>query len=76
VNAPRNAYKPWSDSGLRKLVCLFDAGRNLTELAEEFGRTENAIVNRLEKLNLITVCYPRVFRKDSAWHVFDNPEET
>jgi hypothetical protein len=46
---PANAGKLWNDEEDRRLLAGFDAGRALTQLAEEHGRTPAGIQARLEK---------------------------
>lgn len=49
-----NAGKAWSDADDEELVRLFTAGNKVDDLALLFGRTNNAIRQRLERLGLIS----------------------
>jgi hypothetical protein len=48
-----NAFEPWTEEDEKTLTERFRAGRSFEEIASEFGRNENAIRKRLEKLGLI-----------------------
>ena len=50
---PENAGKPWDDSELTNLIESFDAGVEIKQLAQRHGRTEGAIVSRLERLGKV-----------------------
>jgi ATP-dependent DNA helicase PIF1 len=45
-----NAYRPWSQDDDTKLVKLFEDGKHVKYLTEEFGRHPGSIRKRLEKL--------------------------
>ena len=51
---PANAHLPWSDDAFNALATEFEAGRNISELADSFERSRLAIAIQLEKAGLIS----------------------
>jgi hypothetical protein len=50
---PQKTGEPWSEQEDRKLLAAFDAGRSLTELAQNHERTLGAVRARLLKYGRI-----------------------
>lgn len=50
--APRNAGIPWTEDEEESLRSAFLAGRKLSEIAAEHGRTQYALTRRLERMGL------------------------
>ena len=54
-NLPGNAGKAWESAEDQRLITGYDAGKSITEIAEEHQRTELAISKRLIKLGRIKI---------------------
>jgi superfamily I DNA/RNA helicase len=48
----RDAYKPWTEELDDELTVMYCKGVNVQSLAEHFGRTQGAIISRINKLEL------------------------
>lgn len=46
----------WTDDEKNRLRILFDSGVGITEIALELGRTEPAVYQQIEKLDLYPAC--------------------
>lgn len=49
-----NAFKPWTKADDKELTELFVQDTSVTDIAKHFGRADNSIKARLEKLQLTT----------------------